>query len=206
MIDIYYILENYGFFNFIGPFFVVFSLIYGTLRKSRIFGKVKNAEKIYIVISFILTFYYLYSLSTVEYTQRVLSFFFYEILTLLLILIAISFLFTIVTPTGEEKRISSSAISGIFSLIVIIAFLYASLSSPGQAGSGAASFMQNIWDFLITSGLLMVIIPLVIIIIVILWVTTPTKRSKSIKQKAKNTLIVTDTTLDDLFKRLRGEE
>jgi len=207
--DIYSLLESYGVFSFFGPFLVIFSLLYGTLRKSQIFGKVKSVEKIYIIIALALSLYYIYNLSVVGFTQRVLSFFFYEMLAVLLILIAISFLFTAVSPKKEEGKVESktSALAGIFGLLVIFAFLYASISSPSEVGESVSSTMYGIWDFLVTSGLLLVIIPLGIIIAVIYWVTTPSSEKKSsTKEKGKNILVVTDATLEDLFKRLRGEQ
>jgi len=186
---------------------VVFSLIYGTLRKSYIFGKVKGVEKIYIVIALSLTLYYIYNLSVVGFTQRVLSFFFYEMLALLLILIAISFLFTAISPKEEGgKEPKTSALAGIFGFLVILAFLYASISSPSEVGESVSSAIYGIWDFLVTSGLLLVIIPLGIIIAVIYWVTTPSVETKPIKERGKEVLVVTDTTLDELFKRLKGEK
>jgi len=204
--DAYSLLENYGIFSFFGPFLVIFSLMYGTLRKSQIFGKVKTVEKIYVIIALALAFYYLYNLSVVGLTQRVLSFFFYEMLTVLLILIAISFLFTAVSPKGEGGEPKTSVLSGIFGLLVILAFLYASISAPSEVGESVSSIVNGVLDFLITSGLLIVIIPLFIIIAVIYWVTTPSTGKKPLKEKGKKVLLVTDSTLDDLFKRLQGEQ
>jgi len=184
----------------------MFSLLYGTLRKSMLFGKVETAEKIYIVIAFALTFFYLYNLSVIGLTQKVLSFFFYEMLTILLILIALSFLFTAVSTKGEGGQPKTSVLSGIFGFLVILAFLYASISSPSEVGESISSFIGGIWLFLVTSGLLIILIPLGIIIAVIYWVTSPSKKGTSIKEKPKNFLIITDTTLEDLYKRLRGEK
>jgi len=183
---------------------VIFSLMYGILRKSQLFGKVKTAEKIYIIIALILTFYYLYDLSIVGLTQRVLSFFFYEMLTVLLILITISLLFTAVSPKGEKAEPKTSVLSGIFGLLVVLAFLYASISSPSEVGLSISSTMNGIMNFLITSGLLIVIIPLLIIIAVIYWAVTPSTGKKSSKVSGKKVLVVTDSTLEDLFKRLQG--
>jgi len=202
--DIYSILESYGIFNLFGPFLVMFSLLYGTLRKSQLFGKVETVEKIYIVLAFVLTFFYLYNLSVIGLTQRVLSFFFYEMLAVLLILIALSFLFTAVSPKGEEGKPKTSVLSGIFGFLVILAFLYASITSPSEVGEGVSSFIGGIWLFLVTSGLLIVLIPLGIIIAIIYWVTTPSKKKPSVKERTKNFLVITDTTLEDLYKRLKG--
>ncbi|RIB35092.1 MAG: hypothetical protein BXU00_03345 [Candidatus Nanoclepta minutus] len=204
--EVYSLLENYGIFSFFGPFLVIFSLMYGTLRKSYVFGKVKSVEKIYIIIAFALTLYYLYNLSVIGFTQRVLSFFFYEMLALLLILIAISFLFTTVSPKEKGEEPKTSVLSGIFGLLVILAFLYASISSPSEVGEGVSSTINGILDFLVTSGLLVIIIPLFIIIAVIYWVTTPSGSGKSIKEKSRNILLITDSTLEDMIKRLQGGE
>jgi len=182
----------------------MFSLLYGTLRKSMLFGKVETAEKIYIVLAFVLTFFYLYNLSVIGLTQRVLSFFFYEMLAVLLILIALSFLFTAVSPKGEGSP-KTSVLSGIFGFLVILAFLYASITSPSEVGESISSFMGGIWLFLVTSGLLIILIPLGIIIAVIYWVTSPPKKGTPVKDKAKNFLVITDATLEDLYKRLRGQ-
>jgi len=204
--DVYSLLENYGIFNLFGPFLVMFSLLYGTLRKSQLFGKVETVEKIYIVIAFALTFFYLYNLSAIGLTQKVLSFFFYEMLAVLLILIALSFLFTAVSPTGGGGQPKTSILSGIFGFLVILAFLYASITSPSEVGEGVSSFLNEAWLFLITSGLLIILIPLGIIIAVIYWVTSPPKKKPSVKERAKNFLVITDATLEDLYKRLKGEK
>jgi len=204
--DVYSLLENYGIFNLFGPFLVMFSLLYGVLRKSQLFGKVETVEKIYIVIAFALTFFYLYNLSAIGLTQKVLSFFFYEMLAVLLILIALSLLFTAVSPKGEGGQPKTSILSGIFGFLVILAFLYASITSPSEVGEGVSSFLNEAWLFLITSGLLIILIPLGIIIAVIYWVTSPPKKKPSVKERAKNFLVITDATLEDLYKRLKGEK
>ncbi|MEM1804797.1 MAG: hypothetical protein QXI77_02250 [Nanopusillaceae archaeon] len=196
MIDIYQLFENYGFFSFIGPFLVIFSLIYGSLRKTGLFGNVKKSEKLYVLISISIAFYYIYSLSTVEYTQRVLSFFFYEILALFFILIILGFIYSYF-EAKEEGEAKPNIVAGLLTLTVIFAFLYASLSHSEEFGY----HISNAISFIISSELIIIIFIFVAIILIIWWMTSPEKIET--KKKTKGILITTDKTLEDLFKRIK---
>lgn len=193
--DIYYILENYGIFHLFGPFLIIFSLLYGSLRKVGLFGKVKNAEKFYIVIAFSITFYYIYSISTVEYTQKVLSFFFYEVLVLFFILLILGLIYnSLKSDTKEKARLD--ILAGLLTLTVIFAFLYASVSYPEEIGIAIENAFSNIF----ASELFIILVIFGILIIIIIWVTSSGKSSP--KEKAKKVLVTTDATLEELLKRI----
>lgn len=193
--DVYAIFENYGFFHFIGPFLIIFSLIYGSLRKIGLFGKAKNAEKFYVIIAISIAFYYIYSIATVEYTQKVLSFFFYEVLALFFILLILGLLYNSFKSDVEGKP-RPNILAGLLILTVIFAFLYASISHPEEIGSS----IEGAFSYIFESDLFIILILLGILIIIVAWVTSSGKTKPT--QKAKNILITTDATLDDLFKKL----
>ncbi|MEM5880163.1 MAG: hypothetical protein QXQ16_02650 [Candidatus Aenigmatarchaeota archaeon] len=194
MVDIYQLFENYGFFHFIGPFLVIFSLIYGGLRKTGLFGNVKKSEKLYVLISISIAFYYIYSLSTVEYTQKVLSFFFYEILALFFILIILGFIYGYFEAKGEGEA-KPSVVAGLLTLTVIFAFLYASLSHSEEFGYHISNAISSI----VSSELIITIFIFVAIILIIWWMTSPGKTD--IKKKTKEILSTIDSTFEEPFKK-----
>ncbi|MEM4757908.1 MAG: hypothetical protein QW184_02025 [Nanopusillaceae archaeon] len=196
MIDVYQFFENYGFFSFIGPFLVIFSLIYGSLRKTGLFGSVKKSEKFYVIISISIAFYYIYSLSTVEYTQKVLSFFFYEILALFFILIILGFVYNYF-EAKEEGKAKPNIVAGLLTLTVIFAFLYASLSNSEEFGY----YINNAVISIVSNELIIIISIFVIFILIIWWMVSPGEIKT--KEKAKNILVITDKTLEDLVKKVK---
>ena len=200
MVDFGYQLLDYmntlGIFTIIGPFLVVFSLFYGILHKSKIFGTAQTAEKIYAVISFALAIFYLYNVKTVLFTQAFLSFFFYELLLLFLLLIAISLIARFVEDTSEQKTIKRHYISGILSLTVLLAFLYASMQGTEYYGSLAESILTNIFMYLASSGLLLVIIMFIILIAIVAWMTSPPQQEPFKERTEKKLKDVLNYMLD----------
>ena len=50
-------LRKIGFFDYYLPFILMFAIFYGLLKKSKIFGEDKSAEKINLIISLSASFY-----------------------------------------------------------------------------------------------------------------------------------------------------
>jgi len=167
---LYQLFAQYGIFHLFAPFLVIFSLLYGLLRKSKLFG---DKEKFYAVIAFALTFYYLYSINIIEFTQRFFSAFFYQMLAMLLLLISISLFFDNI---GGLKKISP-----LLGLTVFIAFWYASMYSPEGVGEATRDVIFTVWGYIINTGLLIVLIILGGFVVLVKWLTTPIKPKKERK-------------------------
>lgn len=175
----YSLYQQFGIFNLVAPFLLIFALIYGLLRKTQIFKNVQNADRIYAVIAFVISLYYIYSVGLVNFTQTFLAFFFYEMIILFMILLALSLLnlFSSKEENYPEletaKRNISAVITGLLGLTVLFAFLYAASSSSSSFGQGTFSVLNAILYELIYSGLIYILVIVVIFIGVIYWMTKP---------------------------------
>jgi fumarate reductase subunit C len=174
---IYTLFSEYGIFTFVAPFLLVFSLLYGSLRKIGLFGKNNpNAEKLYAIISIVIAFYYLYSISAVIFTSNFISFFFFEVLVIFFILMIIAMMASISEPyRGDEeferyKQYSHNVIVGFITLTVLFAFLYASSVDFNGFGTAAQNIIIEIMLTLIYTGLLPFLIIIGLIIAAIYWV------------------------------------
>jgi len=186
---IYYLFNQYGIFTLFAPFLVVFTLLYGLLRKLELF---KNNEKIAVVIAFALTFYYLYNINIIEFTQRFFSAFFYQILALLLLLISLSIFFE---SFGGLKKISP-----LLGLTVFFAFWYASMYNPAGVGDATRDVLTSVWNFLLETGLLIVLIIFGGFIVIVKWITAPSgSKPKATQRKTVRQL------LEDLANEIEGK-
>jgi fumarate reductase subunit C len=173
---IYTLFSEYGIFTFLAPFLLVFPLLYGSLRKIGLFGRDNpNKEKLYAVISIVITFYYLYDISAVIFTSNFISFFFFEMLVIFFILMIIALMADISEPyKGDDefqryKQSSHNVIVGLITLAILFAFLYASSVNFSGFGEAAQNIILEIIVILISSGLLPVIVIIGILIGVIYW-------------------------------------
>ncbi|MFP3132331.1 MAG: hypothetical protein RXQ77_03260 [Candidatus Nanopusillus sp.] len=189
---IYNLFSEYGIFTFVAPFLLVFSLLYGSLRKTGLFGKDNpNKEKLYAIISMVIAFYYLYNISDVIFTSNFISFFFFEVLVIFFILMIIALMAGISEPyKGDEefqryKQYSHNVIVGLITLTVLFAFLYASSVDFNGFGESAQNIIAEILLALISTGLLPLLIIIGFVIAAIYWVYKreehPKKRRKMIK-------------------------
>lgn len=215
---VYNIYQQFGIFDFVAPFLLIFSLIYGILRKTSIFlaknsNQEKNIDKIYAVIALSISLYYVYSISEVVFTQYFLSFFSYELIVLFFILMAIGLLntssaFKIKNQTGSSEdnetldamRNIKAGITGGLSLLVLFAFLYATMNTSNtQFGSQSLSLLNAFYYILVDTGLIYILIFLGLMFGVIYWMTSqPNPQKKPIKEKAKKYLIVMPEELGEL--------
>ncbi|MFZ8856132.1 MAG: hypothetical protein ACO2OX_02990 [Candidatus Nanopusillus sp.] len=186
---IYNLFSQYGIFTFVAPFLLVFSLLYGSLRKIGLFGKDNpNKEKLYAIISIVIAFYYLYSISAVIFTSYFISFFFFEVLIIFFILMIIALMAGILEPyKGDDefqkyKQSSHNIIVGILTLTVLFAFLYASSANFEEFGATAQNIMTEMMLALILSGLLPYLIIGGFIIAALYWVY---KKEEPPKKKRK---------------------
>jgi len=186
---IYNLFSEYGIFTFVAPFLLVFSLLYGSLRKTGLFGKDNpNKEKLYAIISIVIAFYYLYNISDVIFTSNFISFFFFEILVIFFILMIIALMAGISEPyRGDEeferyKQYSHNVIVGFITLTVLFAFLYASSTDFNGFGAAAQNIIIEIMLALIYTGLLPFLIIIGFLAAAIYWVyhkeETPKKKRK----------------------------
>ena len=191
---IYNLFSEYGIFTFVAPFLLVFSLLYGSLRKTGLFGKDNpNKEKLYAIISMVISFYYLYNISDVIFTSNFISFFFFELLVIFFILMIIALMAGISESYKEDdeefkryKQYSHNVAVGFITLTVLFAFLYASSVDFNGLGASAQNIIAEILLALIYTGLLPFLIVIGFVIAAIYWVyhkeERPKKRRFSKKQ------------------------
>jgi len=189
---IYTLFSEYGIFTFVAPFLLVFSLLYGSLRKTGLFGKDNpNKEKLYAIISMVIAFYYLYNISDVIFTSNFISFFFFEVLILFFILMIIALMAGISEPyKGDEeferyKQYSHNVIVGFLTLTVLFAFLYASSVNFDGFGSTAQNLIAEILLALIYTGLLPFLIIIGFVVAAIYWLYKKDERPKKRLNKKK---------------------
>jgi len=186
---IYNLFSEYGIFTFVAPFLLVFSLLYGSLRKIGLFGKDNpNKEKLYAIISIVIAFYYLYNISDVIFTSNFISFFFFEVLVIFFILMIIALMASISEPYKRDeefqryKQSSHNVIVGFITLTVLFSFLYASSLDFNGFGATAQNVIAEILPALIYSGLLPYLIIGGFVIAALYWVykkeEPPKKRLK----------------------------
>jgi uncharacterized BrkB/YihY/UPF0761 family membrane protein len=187
---IYTLFSEYGIFTILAPFLLVFSLLYGSLRKIGLFGKDNpNKEKLYAIISIVIAFYYLYNISDVIFTSNFISFFFFEVLVIFFILMIIALMASISEPyKGDEefqryKQTSHNVIVGFITLTVLFAFLYASSVDFNGFGASAQNIIAEILLALISTGLLPFLIIIGLIIAAIYWVYRKEPPKKKRKRK-----------------------
>jgi fumarate reductase subunit C len=187
---IYTLFSEYGIFTILAPFLLVFSLLYGSLRKIGLFGKDNpNKEKLYAIISIVIAFYYLYNISAVIFTSNFISFFFFEVLVIFFILMIIALMASISEPyKGDEefqryKQTSHNVIVGFITLTVLFAFLYASSVDFNGFGASAQNIIAEILLALISTGLLPFLIIIGLIIAAIYWVYRKEPPKKKRKRK-----------------------
>jgi len=188
---IYTLFSEYGIFTFVAPFLLVFSLLYGSLRKIGLFGKDNpNKEKLYAIISLVIAFYYLYNISDVIFTSNFISFFFFEILVIFFILMIIALMAGISEPYKEEdeefqryKQYSHNVIVGFITLTVLFAFLYASSTDFNGFGATAQNIIVEIMLALIYTGLLPFLIIIGFVAAAIYWVYHKEEHPKKKRKK-----------------------
>jgi len=205
---IYALFSEYGIFTIVAPFLLVFSLLYGSLRKIGLFGKNNpNAEKLYAIISIVIAFYYLYSISAVIFTSNFISFFFFEVLVIFFILMIIAMMASISEPyRGDEeferyKQYSHNVIVGFITLTVLFAFLYASSVDFSEFGATAQNIILEILFTLISTGLLPLIILIGIIAGALYWALHKEKYPR--RRRRKYLILAPAEALYELPERTR---
>ncbi len=196
---------QYGIFTIIAPFLLIFSLIYGLIRKARLFGNKSESERIYAVISFAIAMYFVYKVGLVFFTARFISFFFYEMLVLLMILIGLSIFigFGNSSQNSNLNRIRT-VVQGILGLTVVFAFLYAASYDPEGVGVWSQQIVETIFLFLIESGLLAILIIFLILFALIHWMTSTPKQT-SLKDRIKKTSEGVVVAAEDLLYKARDK-
>jgi len=205
---IYNLFSEYGIFTFVAPFLLVFSLLYGSLRKIGLFGRDNpSKEKLYAIISMVIAFYYLYNISDVIFTSNFISFFFFEVLVIFFILMIIALMAGISEPyKGDEefqkyKQYSYNGIVGFMTLSVLFAFLYASSVDFNGFGATAQNMIAEILLALISTGLLPFLIIIGFIIAAIYWIYRKEPPKK--KRRRRYLLIAPGESIYDLAERAR---
>ena len=163
------IAQNYGIFNFLLPFLLTFSIFYGILRKSKIFGSDEKAERINAVIAFVAAFYILiFTPAGTTLASFFANFFGWSVIALLTLLIFGTILFMMYRASGKEKveaRIPAWILFPIGIGIVLVIFFFA-------MGGEAQSFEFPLNETL--AGIVVILI-LIVIIAVLMYEKKPPK-------------------------------
>ena len=191
--DVLSILVNYGISTILAPFLLVYTLIYGLLRKTNLFSG--QTQKINSIIAFSLALYFVYKANTVEATQKFLSVFFLGILTLFMFLIAISFIL--------QNR-PGLILTGWLGIAWFIALMYAVFYSPESVESLTYSVWDIVQTYIINTGALIIIIFLLSFFILYKWLTgTGPRMDKEKVKKAFAVLMDEDTAKEFLREKFR---
>ncbi|HIP90617.1 MAG TPA: hypothetical protein EYH22_03640 [Candidatus Nanopusillus sp.] len=111
--------------------------------------------------------------------------FFYEILTILLVLIAFS-IFARNPTGGEDTRKKRQAIfSGVLGLSVVIAALYAFKGNPTAVGMISKLILESLYKYLIETGLFTFLVLVGVFIMLTRWLTDDSKKKKKEKNWKK---------------------
>jgi len=131
--DIVPFLKDIGIYEYYLPFVILFSLIFGLLTKSKIFGEDKKSKNLNVIISLAAAFYIMaYSPLGVTLTQFFANLF-TELAVMLVTILAFMMIVALLIPiTGKEKMEFPKAAKyiGLFG-VLIAAGIY--LSSGGMA-------------------------------------------------------------------------
>lgn len=153
------VIENifYLMYTLIGPFLIVLSMSYGLLRRTRVLGDPKKFKKIYFVLSFIFSVYFVISLSSREFASKYIAAFMYQTLILFFILMLLS---TFIEPRRREDTGSSAfgKIIGIVGIMSLIAIWYASSTNPDAAINLSTTIFNVINTYIIQTGLYVILI------------------------------------------------
>jgi tellurite resistance protein TehA-like permease len=150
------IAQNYGIFNFLLPFLLTFSIFYGILRKSKIFGSDEKAERINTIIAFVAAFYILiFTPAGTTLTSFFANFFGWSVIVLLTLFIFGTILFMMYRASGKEKveaKIPAWILFPIgIGIVVAIFFL---------------SMQTQYFEFLINETLIAIVVVVIIIAII----------------------------------------
>ena len=194
---LYSIFQAYGVFDLLAPFIVSYSLLHGTLRKSRIFG---DNEKAYGVIAFAISLYFIYNFAMLQFAQRFFAAFFYFVTLIFFFLMLLSLIFG---SFGQGGRQVSSWVVGIAIPIIFVSYLYALQSNPSQAASATNTLWKIIQDYLINTGLIIVIGTFAVFYIMFKWFTSPPKSVKP-KEKVKKLFEEIDKIREEIMRQNQG--
>jgi len=133
------ILETFGFFNIILPWMLTYTLIYGILLRTKVFGdpfsianpnEARTARSISSVVAFSIATILIGSTSVVLRIREVLPLI---ILLIIIIFTLILALATIYLPTGkiEEKYIKWIALFGIILFVLLMLSIFGLFSGSG---------------------------------------------------------------------------
>lgn len=150
-------LESFGFFDVILPFLLVFTVVFGILEKTKIFGTYDNKPKknINSMVAFVIAFFVVAAKQIVQAIQDALP------MVALFLVAIICFLMLVGSFASSEKEFNfmdmfknwQGYIAGIFVLAVILIFLNAfGFLSPVTEylmGQGQAVFLMVVFILII---------------------------------------------------------
>jgi len=194
--DFLTVLQKYHIFDFFIPFLIIWAISYGVMHKIGIFNPAQRA-----IIAFCIAGFFVYSTSSVWLAAGFSSFIFYCLLGIFAMLILAVFL-----VGGKGALGTSGKYLSAFSFILALVIIGLGLNYAQQRGiiklpeevKTVFSYGKDIWNYLVESRLLHVLIILGILGFII-YVTTSTKPTKiPLKEKLGE-------IAEEIHKYLKGE-
>ncbi len=166
-------LDTLGLYDVILPFLLVFTLVFGVLEKSRIFGTEKigdytvTKKNLNAMIAFCVGFFVVASVQLVT----LINVFVAQSALVLMIIIMFMILIGAIHAQQDDKGLDLTKWSGPFAFIIIVALTLIFLNGVGWLGP-LWLYVTNYWD----SQLMGTLILFAIIIGVIFWITSDSKK------------------------------
>ena len=159
------ILKNFGFFDIILPFILVYALMYGILAKTQIFGdpfdkeneaRAKFIRSIISLISLSIAFLVVGAYNVVTKIKEFIPYAILYIITIFLLIVSISAFYL---PTGKIEEKEFQKYRKVIIIVSIVLFAIITLSSFGiisaksiQSGVGTSIFNSEIIGLIIVFG------------------------------------------------------
>ncbi|MGB9674494.1 MAG: hypothetical protein ACPLX8_00010 [Nanopusillaceae archaeon] len=167
-LDIRELLSQYGFFDFILPFLLIFSLVYMILELSGLL-KVSPDDPVGRKLSILFSFSFaLLSMANINLVIWLLKF----IPNASFAVLAFFLLAVIIAAFGRHVPGPARAILGLI-VVGIMIWLAVNAMNEANVNFGFVGLFGYIIDFLIQSGLLTLIIIFLLLFLIVYWVTSP---------------------------------
>lgn len=170
-------LRDFGFFNVVLPFLLIFAIVFAVLEKTRIFGtETVKGEKvprrnIDAMVAFVIAFFFVAATNLVEVIQIFLP----QITFILIVIICLMLLIGAFSVEGELKI--GRGLKIFLIIIVLIVILFLLLNVFGLLGP-FFELIKELWGGPVLSTIIFLII-----IAIVIWVVTKGPRKEAPKEE-----------------------